>query len=323
MSRRSARNHKNDGLRSRGLEPCQLDRTPPTGRRTQRRHPSLPLPTNPISRYEKRFVECTIVAPTNSSSPSSPSPRNPPSRCPRTAIPPTHRACGTSPTRRSRASTRSSCLGRSGRSHTRCHSSRRTRPSRTRHAGRTMACSRAGCCNSPNPPASRPRSTHPAPSPRPPAHTTPDGSASPRHTKPSTPTTPTSSTQTPRPRTPPPRSARFPRTCRTIRHEAVRIRPASGKVRTHAPRSRTTPRPTKASMHPLPPRPSIRRPAEARRPGAMRRSGHRRNRHPERSFARLRGRRHTPHTASRPGNIRPTRCERQTVPLRGVPCLAG
>jgi hypothetical protein len=39
------------------------------------------------------------------SSPSSPSPAIPPSRCPRTAIPPTHGACGTSPTRRSRAST--------------------------------------------------------------------------------------------------------------------------------------------------------------------------------------------------------------------------
>jgi len=315
MSRRSARNHKNDGLRSRGHEPCQLDRSCP------------PLtPTDPVSRYEKRLGVGTIWAPTNSSSPSSPSPRNPPSRCPRTAIPPTHRACGTSPTRRSRASTRSSCLGRfagPGRSSTWSHTSRRTRPSRTRHAGRTMACSRAGCCNSPNPQASHPRNTHPAPSPRPPAHTTPDGSASPRHTKPSTPTTPTSSTQTPRPRKHRPRSARFPRICRTIRHEAVRIRPSSGKVRTHAPRSRTTPRPTKASTHLLPPRPSTHRPAATRRPAAMRRSGHRTSRHPARSFARLRGRRCTTRTASRPGSIPPPTREPQSAPLTGVPCVAG
>jgi hypothetical protein len=49
MSRRSARNHKNDGLRSRGHEPCQLDRSclPPT-------------PADPVSRYEKHPCESTI-----------------------------------------------------------------------------------------------------------------------------------------------------------------------------------------------------------------------------------------------------------------------
>ena len=264
--------------------------------------------------------------PTSNNSPSPPPPNTAPSTCPRTATPPTHRACRTSPIRCSHAPTRNSCLDTfagTGRSSTCSHTSRRTRPNHRRHAGRTKACSKAGYCNPPNPPAFRPRNAHPAPSARPPARTIPGGSASPRHTTPSRPTTPTSSTQTRRPRRPPPRTARFPRISRRTRHEAARIRPSSGKARTRAPRFRTTPRPTQASTHPLPPRPPTRRPAAARRLAATRRSGYRKSRHPERSFARLRGRRHTTRTASRPGSIPPPPCEPQNAALTADPCVAG
>jgi hypothetical protein len=313
MSRRSARNHKNDGLRSRGHEPCQLDRTCLT-----------PTPTDPFldtrSTWEKARLGPT---PTSSSSPSPPSPNTAPSTSPRTAIPPTHTACRTSPNRRCRASTRSSCPGRSGRSRTWCRSSRHTRPIRKRHGEHTRACSTVGCCRPPRPPACRLHNTRPAPSPRPPVRTRPAGSSSPRHTTPSRPTMRTFSTQSPRPRRPPPRSGRFPRKFRRKRHEADRTRPSSGKVRSCAPRSRTTLRPTKASTHRQPHCPSTHRPAATRRPAVRRRSGRRTSRRPERSFARLRGRRYTTRTASRPGSIPTPPCEPQSVPLTGVSCLAG